>query len=117
MTDIYAGLPVPDSGEHLEPIARTAPADRWPPGLPMLPRDSGWRRTAAYPPSCADGLMVTVLVTRMPAVFYRICAGPDSLGRFIDLATGSGAHDLVHAIATAIAAGMLGPAEAQAPDA
>ncbi len=57
-----------------------------------------------------SGADVVVLVQRLPAMFYEI----HSSGKNVHLSTGTDCEDLVHAIATALAAGDLGatkPAE------
>jgi len=61
----------------------------------------------------SDGQDCEVRVTRMPAEFFRIVAhaSTNSIGWPVPpfaLMTGSGMHDLAHAIAKAVSEGMLG---------
>lgn len=73
-----------------------------------LAYDPEWREVKAYEPATSDGHRAVVMVSRLPAQFWRVIC-PD-LG--IDMATGSDLGDLATAMAEAIADGCLGPREA-----
>lgn len=69
--------------------------------------DPAWREARVYEPTNDEGHRVTLLVSRMPAQFWRVvCPG---LG--LDLGTGSGMGGLATAMAEAIADGCLKPHE------
>lgn len=66
--------------------------------------DPEWQHVYSYPKAGGDGADVRVFVARWPAMFWRI----ECPEKGIRLSTGSGMHDLVHRIATAVSQGMLG---------
>lgn len=99
-----ATLPTPTSPRHLEQMSRALPA---PQRMFRLPVDPPWRPVAFYPARCEEAGEVTVYVSRLPAMFYRIDC--PKLG--VSLATGSGGHFLADTIAAALANGMLGAGE------
>lgn len=73
--------------------------------LHLGPCDTGWREVHRYKPTSRDGHEAAVYVVRMPAAAWRVHC--PTLG--LDLATGTGMHDLAGRIAEAIAGGMLAP--------
>lgn len=83
----------------------------------LIPESAGWEEERAYPksPADGDGQPARVMVFAAPARFYRVeaQAAPNSCGDMqpgFTLQTGSGAEmeQLAHAMARAIAEGMLG---------
>lgn len=104
---VERALPEPTSADHLLAIARRAPGGHPDPLLGLTVDDGAWVPVALYPAGTESGGGTLVLISRAPAMFWRIVC--ERLG--VDLSTGSGpdAVHLVDEIAAALAGGMLGP--------
>lgn len=75
-----------------------------PGGMDGFDHDEDWKLVHAFTPETGDGHEAKVYVMRLPARFWRVtCEDLD-----LDLSTGSGASELAHDIAQALAEGVLG---------